>query len=391
MGGAGSPDVTGQWGWKDVQRSAVEAVARDGEILVRKIAGWNGNAFRFAVQLIDPAQLDTQLNKDLGGGFRIVMGVELDAWRRPVAYHLFPDEPLSQSGHIPRGGRIRVPAREIVHCYLPEWIWQTRGVPWMSTTLKRAHNLAGYEDAEVTSSRAAAGKMGFYEQTPDAADLVLDGEDVQGNPIQEFAPGEIPVLPPGWKFAGWDPQHPNSGYDAFVKASLRGIASGLGVNYNTLANDLQGVNYTSLRHGMLTERDVWMAIQDWFVDAFVTRIYNDWLRNALLFGQIKPATGRPFGIDREDDFRRVSWQPRRWPWVDPLKETQANAAAHNLRTRSLSDIIRESGRDADEVWLEIQRDNERLAELGIASPTVVDTPAPAPTPDDGDGAAGNEG
>jgi capsid protein len=86
-------------------------------------------------------------------------------------------------------------------------------------------------------------------------------------------------------------------------------------------------------------------------------------------------------IDGFDKFNAPAWQPRRWKSPDPVKDSQANSIDWGLRTRSLREIIRESGRDPDEVFEEIARDKSRLDELGIA-PTLpgglqFDTPEEA--------------
>ena len=280
--------------WRQIQRDAIETVGRDGEAFYRKLLGWD-NRFGFALQQMDPGLLDTAYNDDLGDGRVVVMGVELDVWRRPLGYYFLEDRrDVNQGGYYTHGGttRTRIPARDIYHLRLPEQPLQTRGVPWLATPLLRLHQLDGYEDAEVTAARVAATKMGFYEQEASAGQYVGDDEDAQGNPVQDARPGEFEILPEGWSFNSWDPQHPNTAYGDFVKSCLRAVASGLGVNYNTLANDLEGVNYTSLRHGMLTERDVWMELQEWFIESFVGPVYSDWLESALLSEAIvRP--GRP--------------------------------------------------------------------------------------------------
>ena len=55
--------INGKLSWNDIQRCAIETVARDGEILVRKIRGAS-NPFGFAIQLIEADHLDEELNKD---------------------------------------------------------------------------------------------------------------------------------------------------------------------------------------------------------------------------------------------------------------------------------------------------------------------------------------
>ena len=74
--------------------------------------------------------------------------------------------------------------------------------------------------------------------------------------------GSFGVLPPGYKFESWDPDYPHQNYENFVKARLRSIASGLGIAYHTLANDLSDVNFSSARAGTLEERDNWIVLQN---------------------------------------------------------------------------------------------------------------------------------
>jgi len=362
----GVPEVTGVHSWRSLQRLFVDQLMRDGEVLVAHRRNWDGNPYRYALQLIDPLALDPDLNRDLGNGRVIRMGVELDDLRRPVAYHLLAGSSVAEA-YVWMGRRYeRISASEMLHRFLPEWVWQTRGVPPMSASLQRLNMLSGYQDAELTAARAGAAKMGFYV-SPDGAgpqvDATVDAAG-HGDFIEEAEPGTFGVLPEGYDFRPWDPQHPNTAYGDFVKDMLRGLAGGLGVSYNSLANDLEGVNFSSLRQGAIEERAVWMLLQDCLIDAVLEPIYRAWLTSALLAGAIT-VSGKPLKPELEEKYRRVSWQPRRWPWVDPLKEAQANELAIKLRAKSISEVIRDQGRDPEDVWQEIARERQRLAQLGI--------------------------
>ena len=362
----GACDVTGKLSGVDLQRMVIETVARDGECIVRYVNYW-GNDHAFAVQIIDPEALDVDYNADLPSGNLVRMGVEMDDWRRPVAYHLRgepgPNRPSYQSAE-----RARVPADEIAHLYLPEWVWQTRGVPWMATALHRIKMLSGYEDAAVTAARAGAAKMGFYkpsEEVMPTSQYNTGERQADGSLAQEMDAGQLEVLPPGYDFQGWDPTYPHTDYADFIKAVLRSIAAGLGVSYNALASDLEGVNYSSLRSGALQERDLWMMLQDWFIEAFLQPLFDRWLYVQLALGRLTEFTGSQYTPERIGALERVTWQARRWPWVDPLKDMQANREAIDLRVTSISRIIREQGEDPEEVWQELANDREMLASLGL--------------------------
>ena len=76
------------------------------------------------------------------------------------------------------------------------------------------------------------------------------------------------------------------------------------------------------------------------------------------------------------------FQGRRWEWVDPAKDIAAKRAAYDLRITSISQIIRDAGRDPETVFAEIARDNERMAQAGISAPEVMDALAAAPAQTD---------
>ena len=76
-----------------------------------------------------------------------------------------------------------------------------------------------------------------------------------------------------------------SAFDSFVKANLRGVASGMGISYNNLADDLESVNYSSLRQAALDERD---QFQRFGLGSSITFRFGFrmWLESVLLNGSI---------------------------------------------------------------------------------------------------------
>ena len=84
--------VDGRYSWKDAQRFAAEALARDGEILVR-LVNYSGNPHGFALEFLEVDLLDENHNETLANGNKIRMGVEIDRFHRPVAYHLLTAHP----------------------------------------------------------------------------------------------------------------------------------------------------------------------------------------------------------------------------------------------------------------------------------------------------------
>lgn len=361
-------DVSGRLSFRDVQILVAKTCARDGEALVRKVLGKSSkNPFGFALQVIDIDRLDTRLIRPAGDGRNeIRMGVEVDEYGRSIAYWLRGYHPGDTYGVAPgavESSHIRVPAEEILHVYQLDRPEQLRGTPWMHAAMTRLNNLGGYEEAAVIAARVGASKMGFFT-TPDGLPP-SDGEDAEGVPYMEADPGSFGVLPNGVDFKPFDPDYPTAMYGDFIKACLRGISSGLGVSYHALANDLEGVNFSSIRSGTLEERDQWISIQEWFKDAFIDPVFNEWLGYALAFGQIVTVTGKPLPIEKKDKFSGHIFQGRRWQWVDPLKDINASLAAIRSGLADPYTIAGQMGVDLEDVIASIARANAAAEASGL--------------------------
>ncbi len=352
--------VDGRSSLIDVLQMLVETAAKDGEIIVRKIKGKAaGNDFGFAVQLIEADHLDENYNSTNTTGNKIRQSIEYNAFNRPVAYHILNKHPGDLTVIGDGSTRYeRFPANEIEHLYRMDRPAQSRGVPWAVSAMWRLNMLGGYEEAEVTAARTAAGKMGFFK-TQDGAEYSGSDQDDNGGIITDAEAGAFELLPEGIDFVGWDPQHPASAFPDFVKAMLRGAASGMGVSYNSLANDLQGVNFSSIRQGALEERELWKMLQTWLTEHFLTPIFEEWLLMAMTTQKI------PLPVDKFEKFNKPLWRPRGWGWVDPLKEVKSNIEAVNAGFMSAQDVASENGQDIEEVYAQLARESAMREKHGV--------------------------
>jgi len=355
--------VTGRMTWFDVQRLALRSTARDGDCIIRMIRDAQG----FRLQLLEGDRLDLNFNMaKLTNGNEVRLGVEIDRFGKPVAYHLLDKHPSEVS--TVQAKRERIPASEIIHPFITDRIAQTRGTPWMVSAMTRLQMLGAYEEAEITAARTAACKMGFL--TKERSEGYVGDIDEEGNTLMEVSPGTIEELPMGTKFESWNPDHPVGNYANFVKSCLRGIAAGLGVSYNMLANDLEGVNYSSIRAGLIDEREYYKAVQRWFIDTVVTPIFEGWLETNLLNGTINlPAA-------KLDKFNAPDWKPRRWAWVDPLKDQQASILSVENQLKSKRQVVSEMGLDYESVLREIKQDEELAADVGLEKPSESEPSVP---------------
>ena len=337
--------VSGRYTFREVLNQALETVARDGEFFLRKVRNFD-NKYKFALQMIDPALVDEKLNVQLSNGNDIIMGIEIDSWGRPVAYHVKENEQYYSRTH-------RIPANEITHLFVPMAVNAVRSVTWFHTAAKRMHMIDGYEEAELVASRTAAAKMGFYTSNVESgAEYVGDDKTDDGDLISEVSPGVFEVLPQGMDFKEFDPDHPTSQFGDFMKGVLRGVSAGLGISYSSLAQDLSDANYSSMRTGLLQDRDVYKELQTWLIEHVCEDVFESWLEMSLLSGAIS----LPFA--KFDKFNSPSFRPRGWSWVDPQKDTKATVEGLKNKIRTRTEVAAEQGRDIEEIFQELEHETQ---------------------------------
>ena len=367
----GNCTVDGRWSYAEVERISMETVVTDGECLVHLVRGFE-NEWGFAIDLIDADQLDHTLNVGFGtGDYAIRMGVEIDRWWRPTAYHVWVNHP---SEFLERK-RVRIPANEIVHLYRAHRPRQVRGVTWFLPVIMELKMLGGYREAELVAARTAAAKQGFIV-SKDETGAALQAEPGNSEIPMDADPGRIEQLPIGFTFQGWDPQHPTAQFDAFDKAMVRTIAAGVGLSYMSLSGDLHGTSYGSGRIGLLEERAEFQGLQQWRIDGFSNPIFRAFCDMGVLSRKLTRVSAKTYV---------AKWHPRSFPWIDPKSDIQAAAQEVGLGIDSRTRLAAERGRSyedviddqANEIEYAKQKNVPLMQELGkpLGGPAVdVTTP-----------------
>lgn len=385
---AENADVSGRRTWRLIQQAAILSAARDGEFMIREVFGADAGPWGYALQVLDPQRcpVDYDEEKRPDGSF-IRHGIEFNKYGRPLAY-LFSATDEQEVNYL-YGGRkfVRIDARVIIHGFVEDFTSQKRGLPWAATALWRMNQLNGFEQSALVNARVSAAKGGFFQWREGYGPEADEDDEI----YMEAEAGAFQELPAGVEFKEWNPQYPSGEFAPFVKAGLRGIATGLGVAYNNLANDLEGVNFSSIRRGTLDEREHWKDLQEWLIETLVDRVYRSWLRVALLSGRIRQA-GRPLPAERLDAYQRVMWQPRRWAWIDPRADVTSAISQKDNLMGSFGQFIRDQGRDPQTVWREIASDIEQMRAAGIPETYILQAMGQKlqPVPPDGSPQDGSE-
>lgn len=362
--------VTGKQSWRSVQLACVNSAARDGEFFIRFVYGPDAGPWGFAVQVIDSLRVPIDYNVDQYNEKNFIRhGIEFNKYGRPLAYHLTTVDEGEAEYQYGGVGYVRVPAEEMIHGYVEDLVGQKRGLPWLATALFRLRHMAGFEDAAIINARIGASKMGFIQWKEGEEPTWDEGDE----PGMEFdaEPGSFPVMPAGAEMKEWLPQYPAGEFMPVYKTLLRGATAGMGVAYNNLANDLEGVNFSSIRQGTLEEREHWKELQEWLTEDLIQPVFEAWLKYSLLKGRIV-VRGSPLSPALYAQIcKAVGWQPRRWQWIDPTADVDAAINSKEALLTSPGQIIREWGGDPDEIWGEIAADIDAMRARGIPEALIM--------------------
>ena len=343
----------------DYEQLALKTVATDGETFARRFLDPE-HPFGISLELIDADQIDESHNRE---GSRneseIRMGIEVDSRGRRTRYY------VAKNPRRPHGvleNRDPIPADQINHLFRAVRPNQTRGLTWFTRAMWPLKLLDGFEESVAVAARAGAAQMALIIPNEDSPGSEPEGEP-QADPRQpqtmEASPGTMWRLNPGDTVEAFKPEQPTGHIPSFIKTVLRKIASAWNHNYNSLSNDLEGVNYTSLRHGMIIQHDHYRVLQLWWARSFRQWLFENWLHTSLLTGQLQLPTAN------WRDYRRALWIPKGRDWVDPRRDIEAEVIGIQSGLTTRDEVLRKRGKQFDKVIEQLAREEKMAAEAGI--------------------------
>jgi lambda family phage portal protein len=299
----------------------------------------------FAVQVLHPDQLDRTKNEDMGGGRRIIAGVELDEYDRRVAYWLTPQADSPFAVYQPAQ---RFAAADVLHIFEREFPGQIRGISPLTPVLPNANTASIAVEAGLKKLQVSALLTAFLT-TPDGSDIF------DGNKTPSLEPGAMVRLNPGEtveSVGGGD----TGDLPGFLKIIYHQMATAIGTTYEDLTGDLSYVNYSSYRAGALSARRKAEARRKvLLIDGFLVPVFNRW-------GAIETLSGRPVSYTPK-------WIEPTWPEIDRQKEADADVTLLNAGLKSRKEIIEGRGREFEAVNGEIQADDFKPAPPAQPHPT----------------------
>lgn len=367
-------DARGRRDYTCLQQLRLLSAARDGDLFVRLVRDRKVNKFGFTLQMLNSEWVDHWLNTELPNGNVIRMGIEYEMhpWGvgKPVAFYFIRRHPRdwefeggNMFGFISGLTHDRIDAAEIIHYARFLDIDSTRPAPWSVAVIPKTRQLDAYELAEVIAARVSACKMGWFysDLIPEGGTMTgtIDPTRMNGRNIA-MEPGSYQGLDYGVKVQESNPTHPNGNFDLFRKGMLRSWCAGMpGANYNIIANDAEGVSYSTGRIFSLDDRELWKLLQRFDINTAERPIFENFLEMALITGAI------PLPLAKFAKFNQPHFSGRRWVWVDPKADSVANREQLLMGLTSRSRLCDDAGVDFDDVLFELAEEEMLIEELGL--------------------------
>ncbi len=352
--------VTGDMSFREFTHLMAAHYKRDGEFMARRVR-FEGR-YQFALQALEPDLLDENFSTRLPNGNRVVMGVEMNKWRRVVAFWLRKEDDGTNASMYSYSRQVeRVPAEDIYFGYDRTRSFQTRGMSALSTSLMTLHNTREWEKASLVNARHSAGRLGFLSDSPDnqgAGPLPADETESDGTPVLKLEAGSMYDI--GTKtFQGIDPKFPHEQHTPFVKSHLHRAAAGAEVSYYSLSNDYESTSFSSGRLSYTDERERWKMDQQYFVEALLEPIFRDWLEMALTSQAVK------LPLSKFDKFFAPEFIGRTWNYLDPEKEAQADLLLDGAGLLSRKRWFAERGLDMETEVKQIATERKMYEQYGV--------------------------
>jgi len=335
------PEVTGLFTRPQMERQVLRSWLRDGDVFGKHIRGTVPNykhltSTPYAIELLEADFVPDTMTDT---GKRIIQGVQLNAWRRPVAYHVLLDHPGEATGI--RFTTKAIPAQDMLHLALRKRLHQVRGITLLHGIITRIADLKDVEEAERVAARISA-CLAFYIKKGDA-EAYMPPEETQAPRSFNIAPGmTFDDLRPGEEVGTIQSNRPNTGLNIWREGQLRSAAAGTRSNYSSIARDYDG-SYSAQRQELVEGFEGYAVLQDEFVAMWSRPVYRAWLEMELLTDLQIPAD-----LDKRSLMDAVYLAPV-MPWIDPAKESNGWKTQIRGGAATETEWIRARGSNPDEI------------------------------------------
>jgi len=350
-------DYFGKNTFYGLQAQIMHGIAEGGDVIVikRRVQPTLNNPIPIKLQLLEGDQLDHYRDyTEYDNGSYCRMGVQFSKSGLLEGYWIFETHPTDGTGFYNQVSSEFISKDDCIHVYELLRIGQVRGIPMGVSAFIKLGDFSDYEDAQLLRQNIAACYVAFVKG--DDTDR-KEGDDR----AEAIEPGAIEYLKSNEEVTFGTPPAAE-GYAEYTKKILQGIAAAYGITYEMLTMDYSNVNFSSGRMAKIDISGNFRALQyNMIVPQLCVPVWNWFMEGAIIAGE----------MTQRIQCGCMDWTAPRVQMLDPTKETAAIILRIQSGQTTLSEVLREDGRDPDDVFAELASDKAKLDALGITLSSIV--------------------
>lgn len=333
-------DVTGQQSFNQMLRMAVERKKVDGGVIFIKRYTKTG-ILPFKLQMLEVDELSTSNTVPKKKGDNVVGGVEYNEYGTPVGYwieqYAIDGWQLTQPEFYP--------AKDVIFYYSKKRPSQLREISDLSPTINRIRDANEFITAVSVKERIAACLAVFIKKNVPTTGFGRAGQASVG-PTQSYSgktitPGMISEMNAGDEIQVVDPKTGSGDATTFLKLQQRLIGGGQGLSYEATSRDMSETNYSSARQASIEDECTFSEEVELLQENVMSEVYETFLISAVLAGVVNI----PDFWTNTTAYMKHDWVAAAKKWIDPVKESSANATALSSGEKTFKQISAEQGRD----------------------------------------------
>lgn len=352
------PETQHEHSWNDCERLAFAAIVGDGDTTAIAVNDNGDGRLEFSeAHLLQSPQKKIDPNS-------VILGVELNKHRQRVAYWFAVDKTDPNKSSVdPTRRRIEKLSadgvQQVFHLYFPDRFTQTRGI----TAVQAVDDFVTYHDdiqfAQLVKQQVAScysileetqlgGVPGVTTNT-EAKEMYSDGQERY---TDELFPGKRYRGRPGATLKGFSPNVPNAEYFQHVMMMLQIIAVNLDLPVQVLLLDPSMTNFSGWRGAIEQAKQRWKDLQRMLCSRLHKPVWawkvNEWAQRNKYIAR---------GLSRGAVASKVTWRLPAWPYIEPMKDAQADDYVVTTLQDSRRRVMAKRGLQYEVVLPEIVADN----------------------------------
>jgi lambda family phage portal protein len=350
----------------------------DGEAFVVMSDVASDTRIPLALQVIDAERVETPPNKI--GDKLCRMGVQKNASGRIVGYWIRTSHPHDTVEFTTTYDY--VPAARVCHVFVEWFAGQSRGLPWMTRSLKRARYGADLDEAGLVATQIQTCWAAFVKQKGSPIRSAIGAASRTNTNLereQKVKPGTINYIGGDDEVTFSNPTASNM-VGTLTEHNDRAVAAGLNWPYELTMGDWRGCSFAGGRIVLNSAKLDTKKAQKLIADAFLTPVWEAFVDRAVSLGLVEIDPMR-YQRDRWV-FTQHSWTAPKWSYsLTPGEEVSAKVMAIDNNLETLADVLAEDQYDLEEVLAQRQKERATEREFNILPTKVTQVERPQGNPE----------